>query len=147
MADKPLTDRAEQFCQEYTICYNRTRAAILAGYSVKTAAKQGCKLMKDPRVQARIREIQKELFKECAITRERLALELMEAAEICKAAKPVMVWNTAQHAYVESGEYQIDGKNLVRALEAVGKFLGFDKQEINPDAGPVFISGDEELKP
>lgn len=148
MADKPLTDRAERFCQEYTICYNKTRAAILAGYSAKTAAKQGCTLMKDPRVQARIREIQKELVDEYAVTRERIVLEMMEAVEICKAAKPVMIWSTAKHTYVESGEYQIDGKNLVRALEAVGKFLGFDNHnKPTGNTGPVFISGEEELKP
>ena len=148
MADKPLTPREERFCQEYTVCYVATTAAIRAGYSPKTAAKQGCKLLKDPRILRRIGEIQKELFDQLGVTRERIVLELMDVVSMCKAAKPVMQWNYITHQMEETGEYQIDAKNVVKALEAVGKFLGLDKQDSPAgDTGPVFITGEEELKP
>lgn len=148
MADKPLTPREERFCQEYTVDYNQTWAASRAGYSPKSAAKQGCKLMKDPRILARIREIQKELVDRLGVTRERIVLELLDMVDICKAAKPVMRWNYITHQMEESGEYVIDSKGAAKALELLGKYLGmFDKQG-NPtgDSGPVFIAGEEDIK-
>ena len=149
MADKPLTPREERFCQEYTVDYNQTKAAIRAGYKESTAAKQGCKLMKDPRILARIREIQTELADRLMLNRELVLLKMMEVLDICMAAKPVMVWSSIQHTYVESGEYQIDSKGAAKILELIGKHLGmFDKKELpDGDTGPVFISGEEELKP
>ena len=143
---KPLSKQEERFCQEYTLDYNQTQAAIRAGYKESNAAKQGCKLMKDPRIQARIREIQEELKERLFINRTRIVLELMEVAAICKAAVPVMEWNYQTHQMEETGQYQIDARGAVKALDAVGKYLGLDKQEPTTDAGPVFYTGEGELK-
>lgn len=148
MAETTLKHREERFCQEYTVCYEGKRAAIAAGYKEKGAAKQACKLLKDPRIIARIREIQTELSDRMMITRERVVMELMDVLEICKAAKPVMRWDYIRHEMVESGEYQIDSKGATKALELLGKQLGmFDRQDGSADVtGPVFLTGEEELK-
>ena len=148
MAEKALTPREERYCQEYTVCYVATTAAIRAGYSTKNAAKQGSKLMKDPRILRRIHEIQKELVEQLGITREKIVLQLMELVNICMAAKPVMRWNYVTHRMEECGEYVVDSKGAARALELLGRYLGmFDKEDRSDgDTGPVFISGEEELK-
>lgn len=143
-----LKGKRERFCQEYTVDYNQTKAAIRAGYAEKSAAKQGCLLMKDPEVLARIREIQKELAERLMLTRELIVIRLLEVVDICMAAKPVMVWSTEKHAWVESGTYQIDAKGATRALEALGRYLGmFSENKADPDDnGPVFITGEDDIK-
>lgn len=148
MAETELKAREERFCQEYTVCYVGSTAAVRAGYAEKTAAKQACKLLKDPRILARIREIQKELAERLMLSRELIVTRLMAVADMCMAAKPVMVWSTEKHAWVESGTYQIDAKGATRALEALGRYLGmFDKDNNSvPENGPVFYTGEDEIK-
>lgn len=144
----PLKGKKEQFAQHYTVVYNQTTAAIRAGYAEKSAAKQGCLLMKDPEVLARIRELQKELAERLMLTREKIVLQLQDVVDVCMAAKPVMVWSTEKHAWVESGTYQIDAKGATRALEALGRHLGmFSENKADPDDnGPVFYTGEDDIK-
>lgn len=66
----PLSDKAERFCQQYVIDLNASQAALRAGYSPKTADKQGWKLLQDPRVAARIAELQAEIGQDLRITAE-----------------------------------------------------------------------------
>lgn len=148
MDETALKPREEQFCQKYTVCYEGKRAAIAAGYAEKSAAKKACLLLKDPRITARIREIQKELADRMMLTRERMVMELMDVVDICKAAKPVEIWDYIHHEMRQTGEYQIDAKGAVKALELLGKYLGlFDKQDTpTGDTGPVFYTGEEEIK-
>lgn len=148
MAETALKPKEEQFCQEYTVCYEGKKAAIAAGYAEKSAAKRACLMLKEPRIKARILEIQKELAERTMLTRERIVMELLDVVEICKAAKPVMEWDYANHEMTKTGEYQIDSKGAVKALELLGRHLGmFDKQDApTGDTGPVFYSGEEEIK-
>lgn len=55
-----LTDRQEKFCQEYSASGNGTQSAKNAGYSEKTAHVQACNLLKNPKIEARIAEIDEE---------------------------------------------------------------------------------------
>ena len=43
--EKSLTSKQKQFCQEYLIDLNATKAAARAGYSQKTAYSQGQRLL------------------------------------------------------------------------------------------------------
>ena len=144
----PLKGKKEQFAQHYTVVYNQTTAARRAGYSEKSAAKQGCLLMKDPEVLERIRELQKELAERLMLTREKIVIQLQDVVDVCMAAKPVMAWDYIHHEMRETGEYQIDSKGAVKALELLGRFLGMlDKQEGTPDDnGPVFYTGEDDIK-
>ena len=147
MAEKALKAKEDRFCLDYLIDYNQTKAAIRTGYAEKSAAKTGCKLMKDPRILARIRELQKEQAERLCLSSDLVVIKLLEVVDICMAAVPVMEWSTAQHAFVPSGEYQIDSKGATKALELLGRHLGmFDRKEQTTDEGPVFITGEDELK-
>jgi phage terminase small subunit len=55
-----LTDKQEQFCREYLIDLNATKAAIRAGYSEKTAQAQSSRLLSNVMVQNRIAELKGE---------------------------------------------------------------------------------------
>lgn len=52
-----LTPKQEQFCKEYLIDLNQTKAAERAGYSAKTAQEISAVLMKKPHVKKRIQEL------------------------------------------------------------------------------------------
>lgn len=147
MAETALTYKKERFCLEYVCDYNQTQAAIRAGYAEKSAAKTGCKLMKEPEVVAYIRQLQKEQAERLMLTSDRVLIELMDVYQKCMQAVPVETWSYSEHRMEPTGEYQFDSKGATKALEMIGKHLGmFDRKEQNPDDGPVFISGEEDLK-
>ena len=66
----------QRFIDEYLVDQNATRAAIAAGYSKKTAASQGSRLLTNVKVQRVISDKQKQISQELQITaqdkRERL---------------------------------------------------------------------------
>lgn len=151
MADEKgiLTKREEMFCQHYTVSYNGADAARRAGYAEKSAAKAACKLLKEERVLQRIRDIQQETVDQLCLSRNAVVLKMYELLDICMAAKPVLEWDYSQHKMVETGTYQIDSKGAAKALEMLGKHLGlFDAKNVaDGDTGPVFYTGDEEVRP
>lgn len=148
MAETALTYKEERFCLEYIIDYNQTAAAIRAGYAEKSAAKTGCKLMKRPEIRAYIHQLQTEQKERLMLTSDRVLIELMDVYQKCMQAVPVETWNYSEHRMEPTGEYQFDSKGATKALEMIGKHLGmFEKQEdAGDDTGPVFITGEDEIK-
>lgn len=143
-----LSPQKERFCLEYIQDYIGTKAAIRAGYKAKNAAKQGCKLLKDPEVRARIKELQEETRERLMINQDHIILKLMKVADMCMNAVPVEAWNYVTHQMEPTGEYQIDSAGAVKALTKVGEHIGMFRKDDQPsaDAGPVFLTGEEELK-
>jgi hypothetical protein len=41
-----------------------------------------------------------------------------------------MVWDSAKHSYVESGEFSFDGKTATKAMELIGKMSGMFTEKI-----------------
>ena len=58
---KPDKERKEQFCQNYILHRNATKAAKDAGYKEASAYNQGYRLLKETEVQERILELQNEI--------------------------------------------------------------------------------------
>lgn len=78
----PLLENAKQelFCREFHLHRNATKAAKDAGYSAKTAAQIGSRLLKDVKIQARIAELKAEAEANFGITRERFDAHLAAIA-------------------------------------------------------------------
>jgi phage terminase small subunit len=74
-----LTSKQCRFVIEYLKDLNATQAANRAGYSEKTAAEQGCRLLRNVKVRAAIEAAQAEMAKKLEVTRERV---LKEAARL-----------------------------------------------------------------
>ena len=55
--NKPLRSRHEAFCQHFVLLGNAADAASKAGYAYEWARNQGYRLMRQPRIQARVAEI------------------------------------------------------------------------------------------
>ena len=58
-----LTDQQERFCKEYIVDLNATQAAMRAGYTPRSADSQGTQVLSNPKIQARIAELQAERIK------------------------------------------------------------------------------------
>lgn len=71
-----LTAKEEKFCQEYVKCLNIAKSARAAGYSIKTAREIGRHTLAKVDIQARIKEIQKELEEQTGITAHSIIMEL-----------------------------------------------------------------------
>lgn len=75
-----LTAKQEKFCAEYIIDKNATAAAARAGYSKKTADKQGWELLQNPKVKARIEELLHEAMIRCELSADMVIKELQAMA-------------------------------------------------------------------
>lgn len=64
---KKLTNKQEQFCQEYLIDLNATQAAIRAGYSKRSARITAHENLTKPNIEKRIAELKLERSKETKI--------------------------------------------------------------------------------
>ena len=74
---KALTPKQESFCVHYTTIgaetfSNGTKAAIAAGYSEKSAYSQACNLLKNPKIQQRIKELHSENMNRNSITLDKV---------------------------------------------------------------------------
>ena len=56
-----LNDKQEKFAQSYIIHRNATEAAKAAGYSDRSAANQGYRLINNPEIEERIEDLEREL--------------------------------------------------------------------------------------
>ena len=56
--DGSLSAQQEEFLREYLVDWNATRAAIAAGYSERTAAQQGSRLLKSVKIRGRLAQLQ-----------------------------------------------------------------------------------------
>jgi phage terminase small subunit len=110
MKNGALTPRQERFAREYLIDLDATHAAVRAGYSEKTANKQGPRLKKHPLVQERIAELQQ-------AAADRNDVEVDEVIKMLRAS------------YREAKAAKQHGP-AVRAAELLGKTMGMFSDKI-----------------
>lgn len=73
---KLKNNQQEEFCQQYIIDLNQTKAAERAKYSKKTAAQQASRLLRNVKVQQRIAELKEIRSERTAITQDMVLKEL-----------------------------------------------------------------------
>jgi phage terminase small subunit len=165
----PADLRHRRFAAEYVIDFNRTAAAIRAGYSQRTAHSIGSRLFKDPTVQQYIKEEQEARSKRVHVDADRVLRELARIAffDPRKLLKPDGSPKQMNHldddtaaaisgldvleVYEGSGaertfvgyvkKYRISDKNA--ALTNCLKHLGLLKETMaltGPDGGPVELN-------
>lgn len=136
-AVKTLTEREERYCREYCYCYNKTKAAILAGYGRRkdgtineaSAAVQGCKLHKRPEIRGRIEEITSNAASEAGATPFYVAKKLKATADRClQEVKPKMAFNPQTKRLEETGEFVFNATGAVRALKVLADINGMCRE-------------------
>lgn len=160
MDPKKLTDRQDRFVQEYLVDLNATQAAIRAGYSAKTAAQIGERMLRKVEVQALLTERMKARSERTEITADRVLREIARLAffDIRKlvgddgrpkdlkdldddTAAAIAGLEVARvgNAVIGEGEvlkFKISDKNA--ALEKLAKHLGLFEKDNKQQAPTVF---------
>lgn len=134
-----LTAKEVKFVDEYLIDLNAKEAAVRAGYSPKTAAQMGYKLVHSGLVAEAIRAKQQQISHQTGVTTEFVITGLRTVAERCMQAAPVLD-RKGDQVYVETPSggmapaftFQAMGAN--RSLELLGKHLGLFDGDKGDDA-------------
>lgn len=108
--ENKLTERQEQFCNEYLIDLNATQAAIRAGYKEKTAYSAGQRLLKHVEIQKRIQQLKNERSERTEISQDRV---LKELAAIAFANATDFVQVTEKPLYNSDGEKVLDNSGKI----------------------------------
>lgn len=162
-----LTEKQQRFVDEYLIDLNATQAAIRAGYSVKTADKQGWQLLEKTRITEAISEQMAERSRRTGVNQDRVVLELARIAFVNAAdvidpenatiKKGATSDDTAAIQSVkvkviptkegEGVEREVRLNDKLKALELLGKHLGMwnDRMDVNVSI-PIVISGEDDLQ-
>lgn len=120
-----LTPKQTLFVQEYLVSLNATEAAVKAGYKEKTAAQQGYKLLKMPKVSAAIQSSIAARSKRTEVDQDFVIQQLKTIAEGSAAD------------YQDS---KLKYANKIRALELLGKHLGmFNGTGAGEDGGVTIV--------
>lgn len=132
-----LEPKQERFCQEYVVDLNGTQAAIRAGYSQKTANEQSSQLLAKLNIKERIEELQKAIADSLEVDAKWITERLKQVAERCMTAEPVMVRDGKD--MVASGEYKFDASGANKALELLGKRIGYFEKDNEQSAATLIF--------
>lgn len=137
-----LTPKQQRFVEEYLIDMNATQAAIRAGYSDKTAYRQGADMLQKPSVRAAISEACVKRAERVNVTADYVLSNLVEIVERSMQRAPVLNMKGKQ-VYDEDGNalWRFDAKSANKALELLGKHLGLYIEKTENE-----ISGGVEIK-
>lgn len=161
-----LNDKQRRFVDEYLVDLNATQAAIRAGYSAKTAAQIGERLLRKVEIQGLLADRQKARSERTEITQDMVLNELAKIA--FSDQRKVMTWGlygvrlrdsselTDDEAAIvaevsettskDGGSLKLKTHDKVGALKLIGDHLGMWKQKMEltgVDGGPVQISDTE----
>lgn len=138
-----LTDKQKEFVRQYLVDLNATQAAIRAGYSMKTAYRQGADLLQKTSIREAIEKAQAKRARRVEVTQDYVLSNLVEVVERTMQRAPVTD-RKGEQVTDEEGRavWTFDAKNANRALELLGKHLGIFTDKIRaevsgPDGGPV----------
>ena len=138
-----LTDKQKEFVRQYQLDLNATQAAVRAGYSVKTAYRQGADLLQKTSIREAIEKAQAKRARRVEVTQDYVLSNLVEVVERTMQRAPVTD-RKGEQVTDEEGRavWTFDAKGANRALELLGKHLGIFTDKVRaevsgPDGGPV----------
>lgn len=131
-----LTDQQRKFCDLYLANGLNATKAYLEAYpatkSEKAAGANAARLIGNDRVSAYLQEQAGKASSSVQLDVEWIISRLMKVTDRCMQAEPVMVFDPAEKAMVESGEWKFDSAGANKALELLGKYLQLftEKKEV-----------------
>ncbi|NDW09524.1 terminase small subunit [Dysgonomonas sp. 520] len=122
--NKNLTHRQEIFCQEYLIDFNATQAAIRAGYSRRSATKQGCSLLTNNRILKKIDSLKNDRCQRLSIDADYVLRQAVALHERCmQKVEPKIQKNKIVEDTNGNPVFEFDAVNALKALELIGKHI------------------------
>ena len=144
MTLRPMTPRQHRFVEEYLVGLNATQAARRAGYSAKSAAGRGSRLLRNPAVAAAIEKAQDLRAARTQVSADRVVtelakvafgdprrlfswgpggVELRESSELTEA-EAALVSEVSETRTAAGGTRRVKLHCKMTALTALGKHLG-----------------------
>ena len=122
-----LNPKQKRFVENYLRCGNATEAAVMAGYSAKSARSWASRMLSMPEVQEYRRELEQKLFDEMGISKAWIGRRLVEIIE--RASRPVehLSWNSVTRKKEPDGLWISDDATAIKALHELYVQLGFAK--------------------
>lgn len=140
-----LNDKQKKFAQEYIVDFNRTQAAIRAGYSKKTARFQGYRLYTNVYIQDEIKKLLADRRDRALVEEEEIIQELRKLAfydlgdVVTIDENGVQIRNNVDTSCVaeaheittkKSTNIKVKGYDKVKALELLSRYLGILKDNM-----------------
>lgn len=98
----PLTDKQARFVAEYLVDLSATQAAIRAGYSARSATKQGFENLQKPEIRRAINASKRRVAAKLEISAERV---LQRLSDLSKKAEKAGQFNAAVTAETRIGQH------------------------------------------
>lgn len=134
-----MTERQRRFCEEYLIDGNASQAAIRAGYSKRNSTVVSTTLMKNPRVQAHLKELLDELH----------SAKVANAQEVLEYLTSIMRGEQREQTLQLIGDGMQDitaidvaARDRLKAAELLGKRYGIFKENVGVTMDAVVIVDD-----
>lgn len=131
---RPLSEKQRLFIKEYLVDLNATQAAIRAGYSAKTAYRQGADLLQKTSIREAIEKAQAERSQRVEVTQDYVISNLVEIVERSMQRAPVT--NRKGEQIKDSKGRNVwcfDAKAANKALELLGKHLGLFSDRVQTE--------------
>lgn len=118
-----LTERQRRFLEEYLSCGDAEEAARAAGYAGATAAVQGERLLRDPKIQRARREMEQRLFDAMGVSSAWIGRRLVEIVNRCMQETPHMTRNPETKQREPDGTWEFDPAGAMRALHELDEHM------------------------
>lgn len=134
MSKGDLTVKQDNFCKEFIVGFNATKAAIRAGYSEKTARSQGQRLLTNVDIQKRIKQlvtpVLKDIENRTAITKDELVKNLLEIRDLFKRVTTIISKPVEEITAKEKDHYEmlikfVRASDLNKSIDQITKMYGF----------------------
>lgn len=136
MGKQPLRPRQQIFALEYLKDLNATQAAIRAGYSEKTAAQIGERLLRNVEIRQQVQEAMDKRAERAGIDADFVLLGVKRLIARCEQAEPVLDKDGQP-----IGEYTFKAGEAFRGYELLGKHLKlFGENKLTVDGEGFSIS-------
>ena len=115
MATPKLTPKQLMFCQEYLIDLNATQACIRAGYSERTANRQGAENLSKPVIKEEIDRLKAIREKKVELTAEKVLKDIERVREKAEGSEQYTVSLKAselqgKHLAMFTDKHKVDGE-------------------------------------
>lgn len=137
-----LNVRQEKFCLEYAKCGNATEAAKKAGYAEKTSYSIGQRLLKKVEVKNRLQELAK-VAEDAKIADIKEMQQLLTSIIRQQTTEEIpMVVNNGDWSEVQMVEKTSSIKDIINAIDKLGRMQGAFNEKVQIDMLPVIIKGE-----
>lgn len=129
-----ISDKQKRFCLEYLKDFNATQAAIRAGYSANSASVQAFDLLRNPKLQAFISQINQRIERKAIMDIQEIQERLTAMARGESIEETVVVEGQGDgFSKARTFTKKVSAKEQAKALELLGKANGLFVDKIQAE--------------